>query len=101
MARSIAPHAALFAYPPAIPSPRVRARAGGYPPARQSGRADAAGGPPPPAVMTDLLDKRLIFVAGKGGVGKSTVAAALGMLAARPRRPTIVAEVAHQDHVAR
>jgi anion-transporting ArsA/GET3 family ATPase len=51
--------------------------------------------------MTDMLDKRLIFVAGKGGVGKSTVAAALGMLAARRGRRTIVAEVAHQDHVAR
>jgi len=51
--------------------------------------------------VSGLLDKRLIFVTGKGGVGKSTVAAALGMVAARQGRRTIVAEVAHQDRVAR
>jgi anion-transporting ArsA/GET3 family ATPase len=51
--------------------------------------------------VTALLDKRLIFVTGKGGVGKSTVAAALGMVAARAGRHTIVAEVAEQDRVAR
>jgi anion-transporting ArsA/GET3 family ATPase len=48
-----------------------------------------------------LLDKRLVFVTGKGGVGKSTVAAALGIAAARRGRRTIVAEVAYQDRVAR
>jgi anion-transporting ArsA/GET3 family ATPase len=48
-----------------------------------------------------LLDKRLIFVAGKGGVGKSTVAATLGMVAARRGLRTIVAEVARQDRVSR
>jgi Anion-transporting ATPase len=48
-----------------------------------------------------LLDKRLVFVTGKGGVGKSTVALALGLLAARRGLRTIVAEVAHQDRVAR
>ena len=31
-----------------------------------------------------VLDKRLVFVTGKGGVGKTTVAAALGLVAARP-----------------
>src|SRR2546422_740576 len=51
--------------------------------------------------MAKLLDKRLIFVTGKGGVGKSTVAAALGMVAARGGRRTIIAEVAYQDRVAR
>jgi anion-transporting ArsA/GET3 family ATPase len=51
--------------------------------------------------MGDLLDKRLIFVAGKGGVGKSTVAAALGMAAARQGRRTILVEVAYQDRLAR
>jgi anion-transporting ArsA/GET3 family ATPase len=51
--------------------------------------------------VTGLLDKHLIFVTGKGGVGKSTVAAALGMVAARRGRRAIVAEVAHQDQVAR
>jgi Mrp family chromosome partitioning ATPase len=40
-------------------------------------------------------------VTGKGGVGKSTVAAALGLAAARRGRRTIVAEVARRDDVAR
>jgi anion-transporting ArsA/GET3 family ATPase len=51
--------------------------------------------------VSALLDKRLIFVTGKGGVGKSTVAVALGLLAARRGLRTIVAEVAHQERVAR
>jgi anion-transporting ArsA/GET3 family ATPase len=46
-----------------------------------------------------FLDKRLIFVTGKGGVGKSTVATALGLLGARNGRRTIVAELASQDRV--
>ena len=49
--------------------------------------------------MARLLDKRLVFVTGKGGVGKSTVATALGMLAARRGRRTIVAELASQRRV--
>ena len=44
--------------------------------------------------MASILDKRLIFVTGKGGVGKSTVAAALGVAAARQGKRTIVCEVA-------
>jgi anion-transporting ArsA/GET3 family ATPase len=46
-----------------------------------------------------LLDRRLIFVTGKGGVGKSTVATALGLVAARQGRRTIVAELSAQDRV--
>jgi anion-transporting ArsA/GET3 family ATPase len=46
-----------------------------------------------------LLDKRLLFVTGKGGVGKSTVATALGLLAARRGLRTIVAELASQERV--
>jgi anion-transporting ArsA/GET3 family ATPase len=46
-----------------------------------------------------LLDKRLVFVTGKGGVGKSTVAIALGLLAARRGLRTIVAELASQDRI--
>jgi anion-transporting ArsA/GET3 family ATPase len=46
-----------------------------------------------------LLDRRLIFVTGKGGVGKSTVATALGLLAARRGRRTIVAELASQERI--
>jgi anion-transporting ArsA/GET3 family ATPase len=46
-----------------------------------------------------LLERRLIFVTGKGGVGKSTVATALGMVAARRGLRTIVAELASQERV--
>jgi len=51
--------------------------------------------------MQDLLTKPLLVVTGKGGVGKSTVAAALGMAAAARGRRTIVAEVAARDDVSR
>jgi anion-transporting ArsA/GET3 family ATPase len=51
--------------------------------------------------MQDLLAKPLLVVTGKGGVGKSTVAAALGMAAAARGRRTIVAEVAARDDVSR
>jgi anion-transporting ArsA/GET3 family ATPase len=46
------------------------------------------------------LDKRLVVVTGKGGVGKTTVAAALGLLAARQGRRTVVCEVAQQERLA-
>jgi anion-transporting ArsA/GET3 family ATPase len=49
----------------------------------------------------DLLDKRLLFVTGKGGVGKSTVALALGLAAAERGMRTIVCEVASQEHTSR
>ncbi len=48
-----------------------------------------------------LSGKRLIFVTGKGGVGKSAVAAALGMAAAAAGKRTIVAEVARRSDVHR
>jgi anion-transporting ArsA/GET3 family ATPase len=49
--------------------------------------------------VSTVLDKRLLFVTGKGGVGKSTVATALGLLAARHGLRTIVAELASQERV--
>ena len=49
----------------------------------------------------NILDKRLIFVTGKGGVGKSTVAAALGVAAAREGKRAIVCEVAQQERMSR
>ena len=52
-------------------------------------------------MASNILDKRLIFVTGKGGVGKSTVAAALGVAAAREGRRTIVCEVAQQERMSR
>jgi anion-transporting ArsA/GET3 family ATPase len=47
------------------------------------------------------LDKRVIFLTGKGGVGKSTVAAALGVAAAREGKRAIVCEVAQQERMSR
>jgi anion-transporting ArsA/GET3 family ATPase len=52
-------------------------------------------------MLPRLLARDLIVVTGKGGVGKSTVAAALGLAAARRGRRTIVAEVARRDDVSR
>ena len=43
--------------------------------------------------MADLVDRRLVFVTGKGGVGKTTVAAALALLAAERGKRTLVCEV--------
>ena len=51
--------------------------------------------------MPELLDKRLVFVTGKGGVGKSTVALALGMAAAERGKRTIVCEVSAQERLSR
>jgi len=48
-------------------------------------------------VAIPLSDRRLIFITGKGGVGKSTVALALGLAAARRGLRTIVAELARGD----
>jgi anion-transporting ArsA/GET3 family ATPase len=48
-----------------------------------------------------LRDKALLYVTGKGGVGKTTVAASLGLAAAGMGRRTIVCEVAEQDRVSR
>ncbi|HVC07648.1 MAG TPA: ArsA family ATPase [Solirubrobacterales bacterium] len=51
--------------------------------------------------MPELLDKRLVFVTGKGGVGKTTVAVALGLRAAAQGKRTIVCEVASQENASR
>jgi Mrp family chromosome partitioning ATPase len=47
-----------------------------------------------------LLDRRLVVVTGKGGVGKSTVSAALAMLAARRGKRVLVVEVDARERVA-
>src|ERR1700754_838249 len=82
-----------------------------------TGDSDASGNPyaplfavvagfPPPAhplgssTVSALSDKRLLFLTGKGGVGKSTVAIALGIAAARRGMRTIVAELGGQDRAA-
>ena len=43
--------------------------------------------------MTSLLEKKLLFVTGKGGVGKTTLSAALGRLAAERGRRVLLVEV--------
>ena len=50
--------------------------------------------------MTALLDRKLLFVTGKGGVGKSTVAASLGLLAAEEGKRTLVCEVDAKGNLA-
>jgi anion-transporting ArsA/GET3 family ATPase len=44
-------------------------------------------------VTVDLLDRRLLFVTGKGGVGKTTIAAALALVVADQRRRVLACEV--------
>lgn len=46
-----------------------------------------------PRSTLGLLDRRLLFVTGKGGVGKTSVASAMGQLSASRGRRTLVCEV--------
>ncbi|WP_426573661.1 ArsA family ATPase [Aquihabitans sp. McL0605] len=50
--------------------------------------------------MTPLLDRKLLFVTGKGGVGKSTIAASIGLLAAEQGKRTLVCEVDAKGNLA-
>jgi Mrp family chromosome partitioning ATPase len=49
--------------------------------------------------FVSLLDRQMLFVTGKGGVGKTTVTAALALAAARSGRRTIVCELAGQARI--
>src|SRR5947208_16827883 len=51
----------------------------------------------PPA---DLLDHKLLFVSGKGGVGKSTVAAALALLGSQRGKRTLACEIDAKGNLA-
>lgn len=56
--------------------------------------------PSGPEPLDKLLDRRLLVVTGKGGVGKSTVAAALSLLAARNGRRVLLVEVDAKGNLA-
>ena len=51
-------------------------------------------------MAVDLLDRRLLFVTGKGGVGKTSVAAALALLAAGRGKRVLVGEVDAKGNLA-
>jgi anion-transporting ArsA/GET3 family ATPase len=61
----------------------------------------SSGGAATPGSLDDLLDRRLLFVLGKGGVGRSTISAALGLAAARRGTRTIVAELSGRGELPR
>jgi len=50
--------------------------------------------------MTDLLDRKLLFVTGKGGVGKTTIAASLALLASQHGKRTLVGEIDAKGNLA-
>jgi anion-transporting ArsA/GET3 family ATPase len=52
-------------------------------------------------VAVDLLDRKLLFVTGKGGVGKTSVTAALGLVAAQHGQRVLVCEVDASGALAR
>ncbi len=55
----------------------------------------------PTAPLRPLLDRRLLIVTGKGGTGKTTVAAALALAAAERGKRVLLAEVGLGEHAPR
>ncbi len=53
-----------------------------------------------PAIFDDLSRRRLVVVSGKGGVGRTTMAALLGLAIARRGRRVLVATTGHDDRLA-
>jgi anion-transporting ArsA/GET3 family ATPase len=49
--------------------------------------------------VTSLLERKLLVLTGKGGVGKTTLAAALGLVAAEDGLRTIIVELGDQDRL--
>src|SRR5258708_4765885 len=56
--------------------------------------------PLPASAALDLLDRRLLFVTGKGGVGKTSMAAALGLLAVQQGKRVLMCEVDAKGNLA-
>lgn len=54
----------------------------------------------PQSVLTELERRRLLIVSGKGGVGRTTVAALLGSALASKGRKVLVATTGHDDRLA-
>jgi hypothetical protein len=52
-----------------------------------------------PPTGLSVFDRKLVVITGKGGVGKSTIAAALGLSAAARGLRTIVVELGDQSHL--
>jgi len=50
--------------------------------------------------LKELLDRRIIFVSGKGGVGKTSVSALLALLAAAKQKKTLIIEMNSSGRVA-
>lgn len=51
--------------------------------------------------IAELLERKIVFVAGKGGVGKSTIAATLALIAARRGTTVCIVESDGQEQAAR
>ncbi len=67
--------------------------AGSTPAASSTPRSRPAGGHVGGGGRRSLLDHRLLFVTGKGGVGKTSMAAGLALLSAQRGRRTLVCEI--------
>lgn len=50
--------------------------------------------------LNEILNKRLLIVSGKGGVGKTSVAASLGLIASKLGKKTLIAEVNSAERIA-